>query len=243
MGPPPPPCNPGHACHAPFDCLLQHHGRLLPPTGRMYYAGGGEGSDEEAAAERRSAGGAAAAEYEGALPAPPAFEGALPPPPLPPPPAPPPLSAVPFDYRPEQPGAGQGPYAAMGFSYGEEEGEQGVEAPQQPQPEQRQQQQQQQATQEELPFSAPFLIPERLRAHLPATQRQYKVRASDQQPETAPHGRPCACAGRRVPLAAVPPLVVHCMGRLDERRCIGRLELSHASRPATAAANAGPDTG
>lgn len=164
---------------------MQRHGRLLPPAGRMYPLRAAEDGKEEGMGAHGGADGGATGR-EGPLPPPPAFEGALPLPPLPPPPAAAPqqagaagLSAVSFDYGSEQPGAGQGLYAAVGFSYGEQEGEQGAEqggsAPQ-PQPPLLQRPQQQQPEQEELPFSAPFLVPERLRAHMPATQRQYKVR-------------------------------------------------------------------
>lgn len=164
----------------PLECFVQRHGRLLPPVGRMYALTGGEDSDEEAAGEHRGAG-RAAGDYEGELLPPPAaaFEGALPPPPLPPPPrhGGSGYSALPFQYKAEQPGSGQGPYAAVGFSYDDQEDMQGFEpgaaAPQPPEP---RQQRQQQSLQEDPPFSAPFLVPERLRAHLPTTQRQYKVR-------------------------------------------------------------------
>lgn len=145
----------------PFD-VLQGHGRLLPPAGRMYFGRAGDSSEEE---EESAAG---------------EFEGALPPPPLPPPG----FAAVPFDYG----GGGGGDdhggreYAAVGFSYREqgaeeEEGQEQEAAAAAGAAEQRQQQAQQQQ-QEEEPFVAPFFVPERLRRHLPPTQRQYKARAA-----------------------------------------------------------------
>ena len=100
----------------------------------------------------------------------PGYDGALPPPPLPPPG----FSAMPFDYGSSEREAGE--YAAVGFSYGEQQPEAAEEEAEEEQPAGGgHMQQAQQAQQEEEPFVPPFLVPERLRAHLPLSQRQYKV--------------------------------------------------------------------
>ena len=92
---------------------------------------------------------------------------------------------MPFDYGGgcgDEEAAAGGQYAAVGFSYGgqgeeeREEEEQQQQAAAQQQQRQRQQHQQQPQEEEAEPFVAPFFVPERLRRHLPATQRQYKVR-------------------------------------------------------------------
>jgi hypothetical protein len=151
-------------------------GRLLPPAGRMYFPaqGDSDGSDEGEGGGRGGRGGHGQGGYEGALPPPrmrpPPFPGAAGS-----------KAAVPFDYGGdgggEEEAADGGQYAAVGFSYaGQGQEEQEEEQEQQVATQQQQQQRQQQQPQEEAePFVAPFFVPERLRRHLPATQRQYKV--------------------------------------------------------------------
>jgi membrane protease subunit (stomatin/prohibitin family) len=98
-------------------------------------------------------------------------------------------------------GSGSGSYAAIGFQYGQQELQQEAEveeaAAQEAAAAQQQQQQAAQRAAEaaaqlsDLPFVPPFVVPERLRGHLPATLRQYRmirqtaafVRDSGQQAE------------------------------------------------------------
>jgi hypothetical protein len=133
---------------------LQQHGRLLPPTGRMYFP-------------------PAEGVRSGGPPAVPSYEGALPPPPLPPGAAG--HAAIPFDYgggggsADEQERSGQ--YAAVPFSYAaaepahEDAAEVAAEVPQG----------QQQPPADDAPFVPPFPVPEALRGRLPAGRRQYRV--------------------------------------------------------------------
>lgn len=101
------------------------------------------------------------------------YQGALPPPGLPPPAASR-FAAVAHDYSGARDGGGTGQYAAVGFSYGD------ATIEQEAQDSVQQQQQQQPAAlppaAPDEPFVPPFLVPQRLRGHLPAGQRQYKVR-------------------------------------------------------------------
>ncbi|KAL4855283.1 putative MscS family protein [Chlorella vulgaris] len=181
---------------------LQQHGRLMPLAG--YGAGfrrpRGDGSSWE-----RQAGLAHGAAGR--------YRAALPPPQLPPPHRGPPSgsAAIPFHYgagvqegAEVEDGSGLGSYAAIGFQYSQQELQQEAEeeeaAAQEAAAAQQQQQQQQQAAQHaaeaaaqlsDLPFVPPFVVPEHLREHLPATLRQYRmirqtaafVRGSGQQAE------------------------------------------------------------
>ncbi|KAI3427156.1 hypothetical protein D9Q98_007093 [Chlorella vulgaris] len=176
---------------------LQQHGRLMPLAG---YGGGfrrprGEGNSWE-----RQAGLAhgAAGQYRAALPPPqlPQVHRG----------APSGSAAIPFLYgageqeRAEmEDGSGSGSYAAIGFQYGQQELQQEAveeEAAAQEAAAAQQQQAAQHAAEaaaqlSDLPFVPPFVVPERLRGHLPATLRQYRmirqtaafVRDSGQQAE------------------------------------------------------------
>lgn len=136
------------------------------------------------------------------------YRAALPPPQLPQVHrgAPSDSAAIPFLYgageqeRAEmEDGSGSGSYAAIGFQYGQQELQQEAveeEAAAQEAAAAQQQQAAQHAAEaaaqlSDLPFVPPFVVPERLRGHLPATLRQYRmirqtaafVRDSGQQAE------------------------------------------------------------